>query len=118
MAAFARTARLTRPGEFRRVFAKAERSTGRALTVLFAANDLDRPRLGLALSRKAVGRSVDRNRIKRITRESFRLHQDALGGRDIVILARSGAAEVPRRALWAELEQHWKRLKRSLCAPS
>lgn len=117
-ASFARTARLTRPVEFRRVFASAERLTSRALTVLIAPNDLGRPRLGLAISRKAAADAVDRNRIKRIVRESFRCHQGELGGWDIVVMARSAAATAPRNVLRAELEQHWNRLKRRPCAPS
>jgi ribonuclease P protein component len=117
-AGFARTARLTRPVDFRRVFANAERSSGHALTLLVAANTLGRPRLGMAVSRKAVARAVDRNRIKRIVRESFRARQAELGGWDVVILARAGAAKITRSALRAELEQHWNRLKRRPCAPS
>lgn len=117
-AGFARAARLTRPVEYRRVFANAERSSGRALTLLAAANTLGHPRLGMAVSRKAVARAVDRNRIKRLIRESFRARQAELGAWDIVILARAGAAKLDRRALRAELEQHWNRLKRRPCAPS
>ena len=117
-ASFARSARLTRPVEFRRVFANAERFTSRALTVLIAPNDLDYPRLGLAISRKAAASAVDRNRIKRIVRESFRLHQGGIGGWDIVVMARNAAATASRQTLRAELEQHWNRLKPHPCAPS
>lgn len=117
-ASFTRAARLTRPVEFRRVFANAERLTSRALTVLMTQNDLGRPRLGLAISRKAAANAVDRNRIKRIVRESFRSHLGDLGGLDIVVMARSAAATAPRHVLRAELEQHWNRLKRRPCAPS
>lgn len=116
-ASFARCARLTRPVEFRRVFANAERLTSRALTVLFAPNELGRPRLGLAISRKAAASAVDRNRIKRTVRESFRSHQDEIGGWDIVVMARNTAATATSQTLRAELEQHWNRLKRRPCAP-
>lgn len=48
-------------------------------------------RLGLAVTRKS-GNAVLRNRVKRIVREFFRLHQDILPfGADIVV--------VPRRTL-------------------
>jgi ribonuclease P protein component len=117
-AGFARATRLTRPVDYRRVFASADRSSGRALTLLVAANTLGRPRLGMAVSRKAVARAVDRNRIKRVIRETFRSRQADLGGWDIVVLARAGAAKIARRALRAELEEHWNRLKRRPCAPS
>ncbi len=43
-------------------------------------------RLGLAVSKK-VGIAVQRNRIKRVVREFFRLHQDALfTGYDYVVI--------------------------------
>lgn len=117
-ASFARTARLTRPVEYRRVFANAERNTSRSLTVLTCPNGLDQARLGLAISRKVAARAVTRNRIKRIIRECFRQSQTQLGGWDIVILARPAAASTSAVNLRTELQQHWNRLKRRPCAPS
>ncbi|MBI5461962.1 MAG: ribonuclease P protein component [Gammaproteobacteria bacterium] len=117
-ASFTRSARLTRPVEYRRVFAEAGRSTSRALTVLTAPNGLSYPRLGLAISKKAASRAVVRNRIKRIVRESFRHRQGELGGWDIVVMAKASAATATRQALRAELEEHWNRLKRRPCVPS
>lgn len=117
-ASFVRALRLTRPAEYRRVFASAARNTSRAFTVLVVPNALQHPRLGLAVSRKAAPRAVARNRIKRIIRESFRQQHRELGDWDIVILARNAAATSSALVLRTELEQHWKRLKRSPCVPS
>ncbi len=60
---------------YQNVFAKAERFGNRSFTVLARENGLDYPRLGLAISKKCAKRAVDRNRIKRQFRESFRLNQ-------------------------------------------
>ena len=117
-ASFARAARLTRPVEYRRVFANAERSHSRSLTVLASPNGLGHGRLGLAISRKVSARAVTRNRIKRIVRESFRQNQAQLTGWDIVILARTAAASNSAATLRNELQQHWNRLKRRPCVPS
>lgn len=111
-ASFARSARLTRPVEYRRVFAEAERATSRSFTLLARANTLEYPRLGLAISRKAAAKAVARNRIKRCVRESFRRHQQEMSGWDIVVLARPSAAARASSELSAELEQHWNRFKR------
>jgi len=60
------------------VFGNAKRFGNKSLTVLARQNDLGHPRLGLAISKKSAKRAVDRNRIKRVFRESFRLHQHTL----------------------------------------
>lgn len=109
---FPRTARLTRPSEFRRVFAHPRRSSDRYLTVLAAPNDLDHPRLGLAISRKVSLRAVQRNRIKRLIRECFRHLQAELGNLDFVVIGRHGLAQLPPAQLNQILERHWKRLSR------
>jgi ribonuclease P protein component len=67
--------RLREPAEFKRVFAKPERSTDNYFTVLAIVNELKHPRLGLAIAKKHIKRAVDRNKIKRSIRESFRLQQ-------------------------------------------
>ena len=47
-------------------------------------------RLGMVIGKKSVQRAVDRNRIKRKLRESFRRLPAKADGVDIVILARPG----------------------------
>ena len=78
--------------------------------MLAVRNELDRPRLGLAISRKAARSAVARNRIKRHVRETFRHTQDVLGGLDIVVIARPGIARQSAPALNDALHKLWKRL--------
>lgn len=49
-----------------------------------------RPRLGLVVTRR-LGKAVRRNRVKRLLREFFRRHREALPPQDIIILAKKGA---------------------------
>lgn len=114
---FPRCARLTGRQAFAQVFAQPIKSGDRYFTVLARPNALAYPRLGLAISRKAAKLAVVRNRVKRIARESFRLHQTQLGGADYVVLGRIGLAEPANPVLFASLAQHWRRLSRS-CAGS
>ncbi len=62
------------------------------MLILYACeNELDYPRIGLVVSRKA-GNAVVRNRWKRCLREAFRLSQHELpAGIDLVALPRAGA---------------------------
>jgi ribonuclease P protein component len=80
------------------------------LTVLARQNDLEYPRLGLAVARKAAGSAVCRNRLKRLIRESFRRRQDQLPAVDCIVMAKPGAASAENRELAASLEQHWQRI--------
>lgn len=75
-------------------------------------NGGDLPRLGLIISKKSIKRAIDRNLVKRIARESFRLCQARLGGLDVVVMSRAGLGELSRPALRAVLDKHWDGLAR------
>ena len=103
--------RLTEPGAYQRVFKHTGyRLSNRWMTLLAARNQNGHPRLGMALSRKAVNNAVTRNRIKRLMRESFRHWQTRLDALDIVLLARPGIAGQSGKTLNTALEQLWKQL--------
>lgn len=106
---FRKKSRLLDASAYSRVFEKATRSRDKWFTVLCRENDLDRARLGLAVSRKQCARAVGRNRIKRIVRESFRRHQDELSGLDIVVMNRAAAADAENKELETSLTAHWQR---------
>ena len=63
----------------------------------------------MAVSRKTAPRAVDRNRIKRLVRESFR-HAPALPAQDLVVIARPAARGADSSTLRTSLNQHWQRL--------
>lgn len=80
--------------------------------LLATSNGLDNPRLGLVVAKKKVKLSVNRNKVKRQVRESFRLNQHELPSVDIIFLARGGLTEMDGAALRAEIENAFRRLKR------
>jgi ribonuclease P protein component len=95
--------------EFRRVFRKGLRLDGALFLMLAAENGRDAGRLGLAVGRR-VGGAVERNKAKRLLRESFRRNKiEAVRGLDLVL--------VPKREIvgrtFADVEREYRaRLKR------
>ncbi len=116
---FPRELRLRRSGEFRHVYAGDTRVHIGPIVVWARPNELGHSRLGLAVSRR-VGGAVERGRIKRMLRESFRLGRRELPcGYDLVVSVRAHEAlslegyrthllEAARR-----LERRWQRKRRS-----
>jgi len=90
--AFTPDLHLKKPSEFRAVFDRGGKRHTRAFILFRAANSLDRPRLGVSVSRK-IGGAVVRNRVKRLVREAFRTQWRAweLTGTDLVVIAKRGA---------------------------
>lgn len=89
---FARSQRLLSSADFARVFRAGRRRSDRWFTVIAAPADGANARLGLAVSRKVSRSAVQRNRIKRVVRESFRKLGAQMPVLDIVVIARPGAA--------------------------
>ena len=115
---FSREKRLLTPRHFKAVFdSPTGKVPGKNLLLLARSNDLDHPRLGLVIGKKSVKLSVQRNRLKRLMRESFRLNQDSLVGWDIVIVARKGLGDVENPELIQHFGKLWKRLARSKPVP-
>lgn len=74
--------------EYRKVYKRGRSTVGRYLVVYFFKNNKNYNRLGITVSKK-VGNSVIRNRVRRLTKESFRKLEDDLNqGYDIVVVAR------------------------------
>ncbi len=69
---------LRRSSEFRNVYQNGKRYDGSLITAFVLPNDQTNHRLGITVSRKTASRAVDRNRAKRLLRETFRLNKDSL----------------------------------------
>ena len=108
-------ARLLKAREFQHVFDQSVRSSDRYFTVLARQNALKQPRLGLAISKRKAKLSVQRNRLKRLVRESFRQSKHA--NVDYVVMAGQQSSKASNKALFQSLDKHWRILKEK-CEPS
>jgi len=110
--------RLRRKSDFEAAYARGRRFGNGFFAVTAKPNDIGGPRLGLAVSVKNAGNSVERNRLRRTIRESFRLHQHDLPAVDIVVSARGQAREATGADLRASLLSLWKKVTEQCATPS
>jgi ribonuclease P protein component len=103
--------RLRRKREFDAVYAHGRRFGNSFFGVTAHVNEKGWPRLGLAVAVKTAGNAVERNRIRRVIRESFRLHQRQIPAVDLVVSARLRARGAAGAELRAQLEALWQEVR-------
>lgn len=109
---FPKSARLLRPADYSKVFDDVQlKVPHRNFLILATPNNLGHARIGLVFSKKNLKLAVQRNRVKRQVRETFRLQSD-LPGVDIVILGRQGLANLDNQTIRDSLNDLWRRLKK------
>lgn len=112
---FGKSSRLLNAADYRAVFDDVEwKVSSKELLCLSRHNGSDHPRLGLVIAKKHIRHAVQRNRVKRIIRESFRLQQHQLPAIDLIILARPGLGNFSNVELHAEMAKLWGRLVKKI----
>jgi ribonuclease P protein component len=107
---FTRELRLLTPSHFKFVFDDAIPAVSPQLTILARQNSLDFPRLGITIAKKRVKLAHDRNRIKRLIRESFRTNQLELPKTDIIVIGKHGLDKLSNEEIFNLLNKLWKKL--------
>lgn len=96
-----KTVPLKKNYEFMRIYKKGRFYVGKFLILYVLPNRSNGLRLGITASKK-VGKSVCRNRLKRLIRESYRMYEDYVkDGFDMIVVARNndvmpGYSEISR----------------------
>jgi ribonuclease P protein component len=104
--------RLLTPAHFSNVFADAIPAPSKHVTLLAKINpELDHPRLGITIAKNRVRNANDRNRLKRVIRENFRLHQHFLPNIDIIVIGKSNLDTLSNQEFNDLLNKLWIKLK-------
>jgi ribonuclease P protein component len=104
--------RLLTSRDYNQVFNHSKFKVSGPLGVFIATpNQLDHPRLGFVIAKKKVKFAVDRNRIKRVMKDCYRLNQHKLPPVDIVFIARPGLGNKENEAINKFSKYAWHKLK-------
>lgn len=112
---FSRKFRLLLPTDYKFVFNQSIRSSDKLLTILARKNPAQEyRRLGLAIAKKSVKTAVQRNRIKRLAREFFRLHENKIACADYIVLVRNGIDKMDNQVITQSLAKQFNYLRKKL----
>ncbi|MBX2809093.1 MAG: ribonuclease P protein component [Cellvibrionaceae bacterium] len=110
---FSKHQRLLVASDFSAVFDKPNYRISNKHCLLLAKNNADHNnRLGMIIAKKHSRLAVDRNRIKRLVRESFRHQQHNLPGIDAIVLARRGLDQLSNRELNTLFKTLWRKIEK------
>ncbi len=113
---FGRELRLLTPSHYSRIFQEPARAATPYFTLLAKPNDVGHPRLGLTVAKKRCKKAYQRNRIKRLARESFRLNRHKLDNIDIVLMVKTGVDEQSNAEISKQLTKMWRKVNER-CKP-
>ncbi|PCI77431.1 MAG: ribonuclease P protein component [SAR86 cluster bacterium] len=108
---FPKTSRLLNAADYKAVFSNAQfKVSCRHFLVLANCNSRSSARLGLVIAKKNVALAVQRNRIKRQLRSTFRHNRELLDKLDLVVLARKDAHTLDNKELKETIDSLWQDL--------
>jgi ribonuclease P protein component len=110
---FGSALRLTDKTSIQTVFQKGKKLKSKDLSLFFCPNLLTHPRICISVSKKQVSNAHDRNNIKRIVRESFRLNQNNINPLDMVIVIYKSILLLDRKETRSLIDAQWQKLATS-----
>ncbi|QCI20180.1 ribonuclease P protein component [Buchnera aphidicola (Brachycaudus cardui)] len=104
---FKKKLRLSNSVNFQYVFSKSSKKNTLEISILGRSNVLGYPRLGLSIPRKNIKNAHNRNLIKRLVRETFRLLQHQLISMDFVVIAKKNILNLDNKKIIDMLKSLW-----------
>lgn len=102
--------RLVNPDDFKRVFSKGRRVHQPPLSLVYVVNGLAHSRIGLAIGKRLARRAIERNRVKRLVRESFRVRKQEVEGMDCVFYLNGSTTQLSNAALRGLIDRLWQKV--------
>ena len=113
--AFGKNSRLLKAGEFKAVFDHASlKVSDKFILFLARPNGLSHSRLGMIVAKKNIRKAAQRNRVKRIVRESFRHQKKYALSIDVIFLARKELAQLDNQSMNQQLDELWNRINKKV----
>ena len=103
-------AKLIKTDDYSSVFNLRKRIASTYLVIRFKPNGLNHPRLGLIVAKKTAKLAVNRNYMRRVLRELFRLNQHQLPALDLVVQVQKAFKKTDFMLIKQEFEQLMRKL--------
>ncbi|WP_343126553.1 ribonuclease P protein component [Buchnera aphidicola] len=104
---FHKNLHLKKTKDFNYVYQNHQKKITSELIVLGRLNCFNYPRLGISISKKKIKYSWNRNRIKRVIKECFRLLQFYLISMDFIVIVRKNISFLNNYALANIIKKLW-----------
>ncbi len=114
MQRFTKASRLLGSSQFSPVFSQARYRVSSSNLLVLARPSQQAARLGIVVAKKNVRLAVQRNQIKRLVREAFRVRQKEFGTIDMVVLARSGLDSLNKQDISKQVHRLFDELLKKL----
>ena len=116
--AFPKSSRLLDPASYANVFDGCDKKASSKIgTLLSVTTALPSSRIGVVVAKRQIKYAYQRNQVKRLVREDFRL-RSFRGSSDYVFLARHPCSELKKAQFAKELDRLWQKLASSERAPN
>ena len=116
--AFPKSSRLLDAASYTNVFDGCDKKASSKIgTLLSVTTSLPSSRIGIVVAKRQIKRANQRNQVKRLVREDFRLRSFPRSS-DYVFLARHPCSELSKAQFANELDRLWQKLSTSERAPN
>lgn len=106
---FKKKSKLLTSLQYKNVFKNSYQVRFKKIIILGCRNYINYPRLGISIKKRDVKKSYQRNYLKRLIREFFRLHKKKFFLMDFVVIIKKKVSRLENRTFLKNLKYLWSR---------